>query len=127
MRHPVSPMIATRFTTGFGSGRRMPATLAAVAPAGSRYSQVVFVKMEGWYFRLWCDDEQLRVEGLLNLADMHFRSRSRIDPDTAARRLASFSRQTGFGPLQPTEIARLARNAGLNQLAEQLYKLSATP
>jgi hypothetical protein len=58
---------------------------------------------------------------------LHLKSRSKIDPDTAAKRLASFSRQTGFGPLHPAEIAHFARNAGMNQLAEQLDKLSATP
>ena len=48
MRQPVSPMITTRFTTGFGSGRLMPATVAVVAPAGRRNSQVVVVKTDGF-------------------------------------------------------------------------------
>src|ERR1022692_4213175 len=50
MRHPVSPMITTRFTTGWGSGKLMPATVAAVAPAGRRNSQVVVVKIDGFEF-----------------------------------------------------------------------------
>jgi hypothetical protein len=82
-----------------------------------------FVKMDGWYFRVWCDDERLCVDGLLNLADSYFGSRSKVDPDTAVKRLASFGRQTGFGPLTPEEIASLARNAGKKQLAEQLHNL----
>src|ERR1022692_4114979 len=48
MRHPVSPMITTRFTTGLGSGKLMPATVAAVAPPGRRNSQVVVVKIDGF-------------------------------------------------------------------------------
>ena len=79
--------------------------------------------MDGWYFRVWCDDERLRIDGLLNLADSYFGSQSKVDPDTAVKRLASFGRQTGFGLLSPEEIAHLARNAGKKQLAEQLGKL----
>ena len=48
MRQPVSPTITTRLTTGFGSGSLMPATVAVVAPAGSRNSQVVVVKTDGF-------------------------------------------------------------------------------
>jgi hypothetical protein len=82
-----------------------------------------FVKMDGWYFRVWCDDQRLRVKGLLDLADSYLGSRSKVDPDTAVKRLARFGRQTGFGPLSPEEIAHLARNAGKKQLAEQVDKL----
>jgi hypothetical protein len=49
------------------------------------------------------------------------------DPGLAVKRLASFSRQTGFGPLLPTEVAHLARSAGKKQLAEQLDKLAEIP
>lgn len=118
-----------RFAVGWQHGL-LVATLPAGAFTGGEALQPQrigsFVKMEGWYFRLWCDDERLRIEGLLNLADLHFKSRSKTDPDTAAKRLASFSRQTGFGPLRPAEIAHFARNADMNQLAERLDKLSAT-
>jgi hypothetical protein len=79
--------------------------------------------MDGWYFRVWCVDERLRVDGLLNLADSYFKSRSKVDPDMAVKRLVSFGRQTGFGPISPEEIAQLARKAGKKQLAEQLDKL----
>src|SRR5580692_2335597 len=48
MRQPVSPTITTRFTTGFGTGRLMPATEAVVAPAGRRNSQVVVVNTAGF-------------------------------------------------------------------------------
>src|SRR5436305_6822956 len=48
MRQPVSPMMATRFTTGFGSGSVMPATVALAAPADSNSSQLVFVKTDGF-------------------------------------------------------------------------------
>ena len=48
MRQPVSPRITTRFTTGFGSGSLIPAAVAAIAPAGTRNSQVVVVKTEGF-------------------------------------------------------------------------------
>jgi hypothetical protein len=82
-----------------------------------------FVRMDGWYFRLWCDDQRQRVKGLLALADSYLRGRSKADPATTVKRLARFGRQTGFGPLSPREIAHLARNAGSKQLAAQLDEL----
>lgn len=83
-----------------------------------------FVKMEGWYFRLWCDDERLRRRALLDLTDSYLGARTKVDPDAAAKRLARFGRQTGFGPMSPAEIGKLARNTGRKALAAQLDKLA---
>src|SRR5215831_826215 len=47
-RHPVSPTITTRFTTGLGSGKVRPATVADWAPAGSRNSQVFVLNTDGF-------------------------------------------------------------------------------
>ena len=113
-------------------GRRnglLIATLPASAFTGSGRDTLQpqrigsFVKMDGWYFQVWCADERLRVDGLLNLADSYLKSRSKVDPDLAVKRLVSFGRQTGFGPISPEQVARLARKAGKKQLAEQLDKL----
>lgn len=85
-----------------------------------------FIKVDDWYFRAWCADKGLRVQGLLNLAESYF-TRSKIDSGAAIKRLAIFSRQTGFGPLPPDEIAHLARNAGKTQLAQKLDNLTEKP
>jgi hypothetical protein len=79
-----------------------------------------FVKMEGWYFRIWCDDERMRYRALLDLADSYLGARARVAPDAAVKRLARFGRQVGLGPLSPVEIGNVARNAGRKALAAQL-------
>ncbi len=83
-----------------------------------------FVSMGGWFFRLWCADEQLRCLALLDLAQSYLGRRSELDPDAAASRLTRFCRQVGFRPLSPTEIGHLARNDGRGSLADQLDQLS---
>jgi hypothetical protein len=117
-----------RYDVGWRNGLLI-ATLPASAFAGGSDTlqpQRIgsFVKMDGWYFRVWCADERLRVQGLLDLADTYLTSRSKVDPSAAVKRLARFSRQTGFGLLSLHDIANLARNAGKKQLADQLVKLN---
>lgn len=108
--------------------RVLTARLPAVAFDGDRGPKSIgsLIPMDGgcWYFRLWCDDESLRRQGLLDLADLFLGSRQRVDPDPAARRLARFGRQLGFGPLAPAAIGVLARQAGRSLLAAQIDRLT---
>jgi hypothetical protein len=85
-----------------------------------------FIKMDGWYFQLWCADERQRRRGLLQLTDSYLGARARINPESAAKRLARFGRQTGFGPLSPAEIVMHARQAGKATLAAQLDRLTGS-
>ena len=64
---------------------------------------------------------------LLDLTDSYLGARAKITHDAAARRLARFGRQVGFGPLSPAEIGKLGRNAGRKTLAAQLEKLAELP
>jgi hypothetical protein len=101
-------------------------TLPVAAFADGRGPRQIgsLVKMDGgWFFRLWCDDEELRRTGLLDLANRFLGSRPKVDPDLATGRLARFGRQLGFGALDPAAIGELARNAGRDTLAAQLGKL----
>lgn len=108
--------------------RVLTARLPAAASDGERGPKSIgsLVPMDGgcWYFRLWCDDESLRRKGLLDLADLFLGSRQQVDPDMAARRLARFGLQMGFGPLAPAVIGDLARKAGRSPLATQIDKLT---
>lgn len=83
-----------------------------------------FVRMDGWYFRLWCDDDSLRYRALLDLADTYLRARTRATADETGKRLVRFCRQVGLSPMSIAEVADLARKAGLKALAAQLNKLA---
>jgi hypothetical protein len=124
--------VEKRFTGRFDLGWRdglLVATLAASAFAGTGPDGLEprrigsLIKMNGWYFRVWCDDDRLRRRALLDLADTYLGARAKTAPDAAAKRLARFCRQVGFSPLPPAELAKLARTAGRKTLAAQLDKL----
>jgi hypothetical protein len=120
-----------RFTGRFDVGWRdgiLVATLPAAAFAATDSLEPrrigSFIKMDGWYFRLWCDDDQLRYHALLDLCDTYLGARTKIMADEAVKRLARFCRQVALSPMSAAEIAHLARNAGRNALAAQLDKLT---
>jgi hypothetical protein len=128
--------VEKRFTGRFDIGWRgglLVATIPADAFAGGGSDSLQprligsFVRMGGWYFRVWCDDERLRRRALLDLTDSYLGARAKITHAAAAKRLARFGRQVGFGPLSPAEIGKLGRNAGRNALAAQLEKLAELP
>lgn len=83
-----------------------------------------FVKMDGWFFRLWCGDQRLRHRALLDLTNSYLGARARVDYDAAAKRVARFGRQVGLGPVSLAEVATLARNAREQALAAQLDKVA---
>lgn len=128
-RRWVERRFAGRFDIGWRDGL-LVATLPATAFAGAGSDGLEprrigsFIKMQGWYFRVWCDDERMRRRALLDLADSYLGARSKISRDQAARRLAGFGRQVDFGPLSPAEIEKLARDSGRKALAAQLEKLA---
>jgi hypothetical protein len=124
--------VEKRFTGRFDIRWRdglLVATLPASAFAGAGSDSLEpwrigsLIKMGGWYFQIWCDDERLRRRALLDLTDTYLGARPKTDPDAAAKRLARFCRQVGFSPLPLAEIAKLARAAGRKALAAQLDKL----
>jgi hypothetical protein len=124
--------VEKRFTGRFDLRWRdglLVATLAASAFAGTGRDSLEpwrigsFIKMNGWYFQVWCDDDRLRRRALLDLTDTYLGARTKTAPDAAAKRLARFCRQVGFSPLPPAEMAKLARTAGRKTLAAQLDKL----
>ena len=128
--------VEKRFTGRFDIGWRgglLVATIPADAFAGGGGDNLQprligsFVRMGGWYFRVWCDDERLRRRALLDLTDSYLGARAKITHDAAAKRLARFGRQVGFGPLSPAEIGKLGRDAGRKALAAQLEKLAELP
>jgi hypothetical protein len=82
------------------------------------------IKMGGWYFQVWCDDDRVRRSALLDLTDTFLGARAKTAFDVAAKPLARFCRQAGFSPLPPAEIAKLARAAGRKALAAQLDQLA---
>ena len=125
--------VEKRFTGRYDIGWRdglLVATLPASAFAGAGSDGLEprrigsFIRMQGWYFRVWCDDERIRRRALLDLADSYLGARARITHDQVARRLAGFGRQVGFGPLSPAETEKLAADAGRKALAAQLGKLA---
>lgn len=118
-----------RYDIGWHDGllvATLPASAFASAGSDSLEPRRIgsFVKMDGWYFRLWCNDERLRRRALLDLADFYLGARAKIVQNAAVKRLAGFGRQVGFGPLTPAEIGKLARKANRKALAAQLDKLA---
>jgi hypothetical protein len=115
-----------RFDVGWHDGT-LVATLPAAAFAGGGNLEPrrigSFIRMDNWYFRLWCDDEALRHRALLDLAEAYLSARAKITADQSAGRLDRFCRQVALGPMSPAEIAHLARNSGRKSLAAQLDKL----
>jgi hypothetical protein len=83
-----------------------------------------FIRMNGWYFRLWCDDEALRRRALLDLTETYLSSRTKTTADEAGDRLARFCCQVALGPMSIAEIASLARKSGKKALASQLENLT---
>lgn len=130
-RQWLSKALADISGTGQASFERRDGILTALLPASAfhgrweprRIGSLVGMN-GGWYFRLWCQDERLRQEGLLDLADLFLGSRQQMDPDLATRKLARFGRQMGFGSLTPGAIGVEARKAGRKPLAAQIEKLT---
>ena len=128
-RRWVEKRFSGRFDIGWHDGL-LVATLPASAFAGAGSDGLEprrvgsFIKMDGWYFRVRCDDMQMRRRALLDLADSYLGARAKVAHDQVATRLAGFSRQVDFDPLSPAEIEKLARDAGRQALAAQLRKLA---
>lgn len=126
--------VERRFTGRFDVGWRdgtLVANLPAAAFSGTDSLETrrigSFIKMDGWYFRLWCDDDSLRFRALLDLTETYLGMRAKITADETARRLTRFCRQVALSPMSIAEIAHLARNAGNKILAVQLDKLTELP
>jgi hypothetical protein len=122
--------VERRFTGRFGVEWRdgtLVATLPAAAFAGGDSLEPrrigSFIRMDNWYFRLWCDDQGLRRRALLDLADAYLSASPKITADQAVGRLDRFCRQVALGPMPAAEIAQLARKSGRKSLAAQLDKL----
>lgn len=123
--------VERRFTGRFDVGWRdgiLVANLPAAAFSGADGLEPrrigSFIKMDGWYFRLWCDDDSLRCRGLLDLTDTYLGVRAKITADETAKRLARFCRQVALSPMSTVDIAHLARKAGMKALSNQLDKLT---
>jgi hypothetical protein len=123
--------VERRFTGRFDVSWRdgiLVATLPATAFAGEDSLEPrrigSFVKMDGWYFRLWCDDKALRQRALLDLAETYLSARAKVTADQSAARLDRFCRQVALGPISAPDLAQLARNSGRQSLAAQLDKLA---
>lgn len=126
--------VERRFTGRFDVGWRdgiLVADLPAAAFSGADSLEPrrigSFIKMDGWYFRLWCDDHSLRRRALLDLADTYLGARAKAAADETARRLIRFCRQVALGPMSPAELAHLARKAGRKTLAAQLDRQTGLP
>lgn len=126
--------VQKRFAGRFDVGWREGVLIATLPAAAFRDTDGLeprrigsFIRMDGWYFRLWCDDEALRRRALLDLAETYLTSRTKTTADEADERLARFCRQAALGPMPRSEIAVLARKAGKKALAAQLEKLSQLP
>jgi hypothetical protein len=126
-RRWVQKRFVGRFDVGWQEGV-LVATLPATAFRGTDSLEPrrigSFIRMNGWYFRLWCDDGVLRTRGLLDLAETYLNSRTRTTADEAGERLARFCRQVALGPMSMAEIADLAGKAGKKALAAHLDKLA---
>jgi hypothetical protein len=126
--------VERRFTGRFDVGWRdgiLVADLPAAAFSGTDGLEPrrigSFIKMDGWYFRLWCDDDSLRHRALLDLTDTYLGARAKATADKTAKRLTRFSRQVGLSPMSTAQLAHLARNAGRKTLATQLDKQTELP
>jgi hypothetical protein len=123
--------VERRFT-GWFDVRWRDGTLVAALPAAAFAGEDSleprrigsFIRMDNWYFRLWCDDEVMRHRALLDLAEVYLSARAKITADQSAGRLDRFCRQVAIGPMSAAEIAHLARNSGRQSLAAQLDKLA---
>lgn len=116
-----------RFDVGWHEGV-LVANLPAAAFRGSDGLEPrrigSFIRMDGWYFRLWCDDETLRRQTLLDLTETYLSARTKTTADEAEERLARFCRQVALGQLPLAEVADLARKAGKKALASRLDTLA---
>lgn len=74
---------------------------------------------------LWCTDERVRRQALLERADAYLGARSRPDPDEARARIAQIARQLELGEVDLPELHRMATQAGKTSLAAQLASLLA--
>ncbi len=122
--------VERRFAGRFGIEWRdgvLIATLPAAAFTGADGLELrrlgSFIKMDGWFFRLWCDDDSLRDRALLDLAEGYLGARTKITADETTSRLARFCRQVALSPMSIAEIAHLARKTSRQSLAAQLDKL----
>jgi hypothetical protein len=126
VRRWVERRFVGRFSVGWRDGVLI-ATLPAAAFTGADSLELrrlgSFIKMDGWFFRLWCDDDSLRDRALLDLAEGYLGARAKITADETTSRLARFCRQVALAPMPVAEIALLARKAGKKSLAAQLDKL----
>ena len=98
--------------SGFGGKAGLP-----LSKVGS------FIVLNDDVLRLWCADEQVRRQALLERADAYLGARWRLDHDEAQARIAQIARQLDLGSVGLPELHRMAINAGKNGLAEQLRDL----
>ena len=98
--------------SGFGGKAELP-----LSKVGS------FIVLNNDVLRLWCADEQVRRQALLERADAYLGARSRLDHDEAQARIAQIARQLDLGSVGLPELHRMAVQAGKPSLAAQLASL----
>jgi hypothetical protein len=82
-----------------------------------------FVLLGNDILHIWCLDEQVRCQALLQRADAYLSVRGRPDHDGVQVRVAQMARQLELGPVGLPDLHHMAVNAGKTGLAAQLGDL----
>ena len=98
--------------SGFGGDTGLP-----LSKAGS------FVLLNNDILHVWCADEQVRCQALLERADAYLSARGRPDRDDVQARVTQVARQLELGPVGLPDLHHMAVHAGKHGLAGQLSDL----
>ncbi len=103
---------AVVLASGFGGKTGLP-----LSKVGS------FVLLNTDILHVWCADERVRYQALLERADAYLSARGRPDRDDVQTRVAQIARQLELGPVRLEDLRHMAVHAGKSGLATQLGDL----
>jgi len=72
---------------------------------------------------IWCPDEHVRCQALLDRADAYLGARGHLNRNNVQAHVTQLARQLDLGPLGLPDLQHMASNAGKDGLAEQLRDL----
>jgi hypothetical protein len=83
-----------------------------------------FVVLNNHILYLWCEDRQVRRQALLERIDSYLNARAKPDRAETEELVVQVARQLGLGPVDWSELRRVAAESGRVSLAAQLGTLT---